>query len=207
MKLVVLVFSASAIRISCMTNPLLQMDASWYTDTAIVLFLSSLFTFVSVSWNHFIDHNGQSTFEFPPQFPVTKATLISKHYTAVFPLGLLWAIMSFLEVICFLYEISYLELGSGEGQVWFLVADQEAWSDGSFISKFCQKTPKTHLLFWQNSHVVINSFWIKHQLYSLSLSNAISPSTCVNSSFFTCFHLLNSEAHDHVFRHCQDHCQ
>ncbi|KAL1765435.1 putative protein LOC100750885, partial [Sigmodon hispidus] len=126
MKPVVLVFSTMAINISCMKNPVVEMQKSCYLVSAIVLFLSSLFTFVSVSWNHIVDHYGQTTFEFPPDFPVKEADLINRHYTAVFPLGVLTTIMSFIGMIIFLSETISLELQSHEkAKSDSIVADQE----------------------------------------------------------------------------------
>lgn len=109
---IALVTSAMAIKFSCMKNPAAEIEKSCYKASACFLFLSSLFTFVSVSWNHFVDHYGQTTFDFPPDFPVTKTTLISKHYTVVYPLGVLTASMSFSGVIMFVSEISSLKLQS-----------------------------------------------------------------------------------------------
>ncbi|XP_003507598.1 uncharacterized protein LOC100775072 [Cricetulus griseus] len=112
MKPVVLVFSAMAIKISCMKNPVVEMQIYCYKFAALVLCVSSLFTFVSVSWNHFADHYDQTILKFPPEFPVKKEALIRKHYTAVFPLAVLTATMSLFGVIIFLSEISSLKLQS-----------------------------------------------------------------------------------------------
>ncbi|XP_040599735.1 uncharacterized protein LOC121139807 [Mesocricetus auratus] len=112
MKPVVLVFTAMAIKISCMKDPLVEMEIYCYKVSTLVLCVSSLFTFVSVSWNHLVDHYGQTTLDFPPDFPVKKEALIIKHYTAVFPLGIITTTMSLFGVISFLSEISTLKLQS-----------------------------------------------------------------------------------------------
>ncbi|KAL1765545.1 hypothetical protein HispidOSU_029901, partial [Sigmodon hispidus] len=112
MKPIVLVFSAMAIKISCMKEPFAEVEIYCYKISALVLGVSSLFTFVSVIWNHFVDHYGQTTFDFPPDFPVKKEALISKHNTAVFPLGVVTTIVALFGVTVFLSEISSLKLQS-----------------------------------------------------------------------------------------------
>ena len=110
MKPVVLIFGAIAIYIGCMKDPFIEMQIYCYKMAALVLCVSSVFTFVSVSWNHVVDHYGQTTLDFPPDFPVKKEALISKHYTAVFPIGVLIATMSLFGVTFFLFEINSLKL-------------------------------------------------------------------------------------------------
>ncbi|XP_006256874.1 uncharacterized protein Samt1 [Rattus norvegicus] len=112
MKPVVMVFSAMAIKISFMKDPLVEMQIYCYKISAIILCVSSMFTFVSVTWNHMVDIYGQTTLEFPPDFPVKKEILRSKHLTAVFPIGLLIATMSFFGVFMFVSEIKHLKLQS-----------------------------------------------------------------------------------------------
>ncbi|XP_049976962.1 uncharacterized protein, partial [Alexandromys fortis] len=110
MKPVVLIISAIAIYIGCMKDPFIDMQLYCYKGAALVLCVSSIFTLVSVSWNHFVDHYGQTTLDFPPDFPVKKEALISKHYTVVFPVGVLIATMSLFGVTFFLFEINSLKL-------------------------------------------------------------------------------------------------
>ncbi|XP_050997714.1 uncharacterized protein LOC127185189 [Acomys russatus] len=110
MKPVVLIFSAMAFKISCMKNPFVEMQIYCYKVSALFLCVSSLFSFVSVSWNHAVDFYGQTTIDFPPDFPVKKEALRSKHFTAVFPAGVLTATMSLFGVIMFLSEIRSLNL-------------------------------------------------------------------------------------------------
>lgn len=127
MKPIVLIFGAIAIKISCMKDPFVELQMHCYKVCALVLSVSSLFTCVSVSWNHFVDHYGQTTLDFPPDFPVKKEAVIGKHYTAVFPTGVLTASMSFLGVMFFLSEISSLKLQSQvKAPGACLVANQEA---------------------------------------------------------------------------------
>ncbi|CAH6785755.1 Samt4 [Phodopus roborovskii] len=127
MKPVVLIFGAIAIKISCMRDPFVELQIYCYKVSAFTLCISGLFTLVSVSWNHFADHYGQTTLEFPPDFPVKKEALIEKHYTAVFPVGVLTTTMSLFGVIFFLSEIISLKLQSQvKAQRACIVADQEA---------------------------------------------------------------------------------
>ncbi|XP_041495885.1 uncharacterized protein LOC121439455 [Microtus oregoni] len=126
MKPVVLIFSAIAINIGCMKDPFIEMQLFCYKVAALVLCVSSIFTFVSVSWNHFVDHYGQTTLDFPPDFPVKKEALISKHYTVVFPIGVLIATMSLFGVTFFLFEINSLKLKNQvKAKCASIVADQE----------------------------------------------------------------------------------
>ncbi|XP_051030844.1 uncharacterized protein LOC127214495 [Phodopus roborovskii] len=112
MKLVVLVFCVIAIKIRCMRDPFVELQIYCYKISAFTLCVSSLFTLVSVSWNHLADHYGQTTLDFPPDFPVKKEALIEKHYTDMFPVGILTATTSLFGVTFFLFEISSLKLQS-----------------------------------------------------------------------------------------------
>ena len=126
MKPVVLIFGAIAINIGCMKDPSIEMQLYCYKRAAIVLCVSSIFTFLSVSLNHFSDHYGQTTLDFPPEFPVKKEALISKHYTAVFPMGIVIATMSLFGVIFFLFELNSLKLKNQvKTKCASIMADQE----------------------------------------------------------------------------------
>ncbi|XP_050997715.1 uncharacterized protein LOC127185190, partial [Acomys russatus] len=126
-KPVVLVFSAMAIKISCMKDPFVEMQIYCQKMAALVLFTSSLFTFSSVSVNYLDDLYGQSTLDFPADFPVQKEDLRCKHLTAVFPVGLLIATTSLFGVIMFLSDIIYLKQESQvKAKYASKVASQEA---------------------------------------------------------------------------------
>ncbi|XP_031232496.1 uncharacterized protein LOC116095104 [Mastomys coucha] len=112
MKPVVLVFSIMAIKLSFMKDSLVDMQICCYKVSALILSVSSVFTFVSVTWNHMVDLYGQTTLDFPSDFPVKKEALRNKHLTAMLPVGLLIATMSVFGVIMFLSEIRYLKLQS-----------------------------------------------------------------------------------------------
>ncbi|NP_001395803.1 spermatogenesis associated multipass transmembrane protein 3 [Rattus norvegicus] len=109
LKPAVLIFSAMAIKIGCMKDSFVKTQIFLYKTSALILCISSLCTFVSVSWNHIVDLYGQTTLDFPPSFPVKKDALIKKHYTAAFPIGVLTATMSLFGVIMFLFEMSSLK--------------------------------------------------------------------------------------------------
>lgn len=109
MKPVVITLGAIAIKISCMKDPTVEMGKNCYKLCAIILCVSSLFVSVSVWWNHFVDHYGQTTLDFPCDFPVKKEALKSKYHTGVLPLGVLTAIMSFSGALCFLSEMNSLK--------------------------------------------------------------------------------------------------
>ncbi|XP_075813122.1 uncharacterized protein LOC142840530 [Microtus pennsylvanicus] len=126
MKPVVLIFGSIANKIGCMKDPFIEMQIYCYKVAALVLYVSSIFTFVSVSWKHFVDHYGQTTLDFPPDFPVKKEALISKHYTAVFPVGVLMTTISLIGVIFFLSEMKSLKLQNQvKAKCASIVADRE----------------------------------------------------------------------------------
>lgn len=153
MKPIVLVFTAVAINIGCIKDPFAEVEIYCYKIFALVLCVSSIFTFVSVTCNNFVDHYGQTTFTFPPDIPVKKKVLISKHYIAVFPLGVVTIIVALFGVIFFLSEISSLKLQSQvKCQNTDTVTDKEVWNEGSCIFNICQRGLWIKIpLFTQNS--------------------------------------------------------
>ncbi|XP_076418430.1 uncharacterized protein LOC143270938 [Peromyscus maniculatus bairdii] len=112
MKILVLIFTSVAIKISYMEEPFIEIQLFCYKMSAIILAVSSLFTLVTVTLNHLVDMYGQTTLEFPPDFPVKKEDIIKKHCTKVFPMGVLTATMSLFGVILFLYEMISLTIHS-----------------------------------------------------------------------------------------------
>ncbi|NP_082830.2 uncharacterized protein LOC73495 [Mus musculus] len=109
LKPVVLLFNAMAVKIDYTNDSFVKGQMLLYKISASLLCISSLCTFVSVSWNHVVDLYGQTTLDFPPSFPVKKKDLKMKHYTAAFPIGVLTATMSLFGVIIFLFEMSSLD--------------------------------------------------------------------------------------------------
>ncbi|XP_059105988.1 uncharacterized protein LOC131898808 isoform X1 [Peromyscus eremicus] len=105
MKLLVLIFTSVAIKISCLDDPFIEIQLFCYKMSAIILAVSSIFTLVTVTLNHLVDMYGQTTLDFPPDFPVKKEDIIKKHCTTVFPMGVLTATMSLFGVILFLCEM------------------------------------------------------------------------------------------------------
>ncbi|XP_003499047.1 uncharacterized protein LOC100755453, partial [Cricetulus griseus] len=127
MKPVVLGFSMLAIMISFMRDPFIEMQIYCYKVSALVLCVSSLFTFVSVSWNYMVDLYGQTTLDFPPDFPVKKEAMISKHFIAIFPLGVLTSTMSLFGMTMFFSEVSCLKLQNQvKAQRAYIVVNKEA---------------------------------------------------------------------------------
>ncbi|XP_076418410.1 uncharacterized protein LOC102913701 [Peromyscus maniculatus bairdii] len=112
MKILVLIFTSVAIKISYMEEPFIEIQLFCYKVSAIILAVSSLFTLVTVTLIHLVDMYEQTTLEFPPDFPVKKEDIIKKHCTKVFPMGVLTATMSLFGVILFLYKMISLTIHS-----------------------------------------------------------------------------------------------
>ncbi|XP_037055265.1 uncharacterized protein LOC114687838 [Peromyscus leucopus] len=111
-KPVVVIFSSAAIRVSIIRASVPEIQIFCYKCCVLILLLSSLCTALSVTWNHVVDLYGKTTLDFPPTFPVRKVALIKKHYTHVFPIGVLTATLSLFAMIMFLFEIRSLKLQS-----------------------------------------------------------------------------------------------
>ncbi|XP_021009623.1 uncharacterized protein LOC110287307 [Mus caroli] len=114
LKPAVLLFNALAVNIDYRDDSFVKAQILLYKISASILSISSLCTFISVSWNHVVDLYGQTTLDFPRSFPVKKEDLKMKHYTAAFPIGVLTATMSLFGVIIFLFQMSSLEPQSEE---------------------------------------------------------------------------------------------
>ncbi|XP_006995839.2 uncharacterized protein LOC102928997 [Peromyscus maniculatus bairdii] len=112
MKILVLVFTSVAIKISCMEDQLIEIQLFCYKISAIILAVSSLFTLVTVTLNYLVDMYGQTTLDFSPDFPVKMEDIIKKHCTKVFPMGVLTTTMSLFGVILFLCEMISLKVQS-----------------------------------------------------------------------------------------------
>ncbi|XP_036031822.1 uncharacterized protein LOC118575347 [Onychomys torridus] len=112
MKILVLIFSSVAIKISCMEDPFIEIQLFCYKMSAIILAVSSIFTLVTVTLNHLVDIYGETTLDFSPDFPVKKEDIIKKHYTNVFPMGVLTTVMSLFGTIFFLYAMISLTVQS-----------------------------------------------------------------------------------------------
>ncbi|KAL1766826.1 hypothetical protein HispidOSU_023608 [Sigmodon hispidus] len=110
MNIIVLIFSSVAIKISFMKDPFTELQIFCYNMSIIILGVTSIFTFIAVSFNYLVDIYGQTTPDFPPYIPVKKEDIIKKHHTAVLPIGLLTSNMSLFGVIIFFYEMSSIKL-------------------------------------------------------------------------------------------------
>ncbi|XP_037054654.1 LOW QUALITY PROTEIN: uncharacterized protein LOC114688997 [Peromyscus leucopus] len=136
MKILVLVFTSVAIKLSCMEDQFIEIQLFCYKMSAIILAVSSLFTLVTVTLNHLIDMYGQTTLDFSPDFPVKKEDIIKKHCTNVFPytVGVLTTTMSLFGVILFFYEMISLTVQSQvKAQCASNLAEQKVRSEGSGI--------------------------------------------------------------------------
>ncbi|XP_036032419.1 uncharacterized protein LOC118576168 [Onychomys torridus] len=111
-KAMVVIFSSAALRVSIIRASVPEIQILCYRCCVLLLFLSSLCTALSVTWNHVVDLYGETTFDFPHNFPVRKEDLIKKHYTHVFPIGVLTATLSLFAMIMFFFEIRSLKLQS-----------------------------------------------------------------------------------------------
>ncbi|NP_001243188.1 spermatogenesis associated multipass transmembrane protein 2-like [Mus musculus] len=109
-KPVVVIFSSAALRVSILKASISEIQIVCYKCSVLILILSSLCTIISVTWNHVVDLYGNTTLDFPPNFPVKKDALIKKHSTHVFPMGLITTTLSLFGVIMFLYEIRSLKV-------------------------------------------------------------------------------------------------
>lgn len=109
-KPVVVIFSSAALRVSIIKASVPEIQIVCYKCSVLILILSSLCTIISVTWNHVVDLYGNTTLDFPPNFPVKKDALIKKHSTHVFPMGLVTTTLSLFGVIMFLYEIRSLKV-------------------------------------------------------------------------------------------------
>ena len=109
-KPVVVIFSSAALRVSIIKASVPEIQIVCYKCSVLILILSSLCTIISVTWNHVVDLYGNTTLDFPPNFPVKKDALIKKHSTHVFPMGLITTTLSLFGVIMFLYEIRSLKV-------------------------------------------------------------------------------------------------
>ena len=109
-KPVVVIFSSAVLRVSILKASVPEILIVCYKCSVLILILSSLCTIISVTWNHVVDLYGNTTLDFPPNFPVKKEALIKKHSTHVFPMGLVTTTLLLFGVIMFLYEIRSLKV-------------------------------------------------------------------------------------------------
>nr|XP_058147460.1 uncharacterized protein LOC131277209 [Dasypus novemcinctus] len=104
MKTIVLVFGSEALWVSWINGPYPDFLQTCYNNAAIFLFLAGTCTLTTVSWNFAVDFLGQTTLNFPENFPVDKEILTRKHLSYVFPLGITTVIVSLISSAMFLCE-------------------------------------------------------------------------------------------------------
>ncbi|XP_008837804.1 uncharacterized protein LOC103739252 [Nannospalax galili] len=139
LKPVVLIFSAVAHRVIYVKVPFSETLKLCYKSSVFILILCSLCTVVAVSWNHVVDIYGNTTFDFPPTFPVKKGALIKKYHTYVFPTGIVTFTLSLLGVGMFIYEMKSLKLWNQKLRHATVLNYQRA-SVASSICNICQGT-------------------------------------------------------------------
>nr|XP_012610740.1 uncharacterized protein LOC105866099 [Microcebus murinus] len=124
-KLLVLIFSTTATVVSWIEAPYPDFLQLYYRISAFLLFASSCCTAGTVI-NHFAaDFHGQTTLDFPVQFPVTKDMLVRKHVTYVFPVGVATAVLSLAGAAIFLAEAYLIKRRSAVGPALAVVASEE----------------------------------------------------------------------------------
>lgn len=128
-KPVVVIFSSAIIKVRIIKASVPEIEILCYKFCVLILVLSSLCTVLSVTWNHVTDFYGKTTLDFPTTFPVNKVSLIKKHHTHVFSLGVMTTALSLLAIIMFLFEIRSLKLQSNQNvQHVSKQADQKIWN-------------------------------------------------------------------------------
>ncbi|XP_010616010.1 uncharacterized protein LOC104857662 [Fukomys damarensis] len=81
----------------------------YYRSSALLLFLSSGCVALAVSWNYAMDMYGHSTLDFPGEFAVDKEAVTKKHFSYVFPLGIVTATLSLLSGILSFGVLSFTQ--------------------------------------------------------------------------------------------------
>ncbi|XP_052027608.1 uncharacterized protein LOC127675586 [Apodemus sylvaticus] len=135
---VVVFFTSAAIRVSIIKASVPEIQILCYKCSILILILSSICTIISVTWNHVADFYGETTLDFPPNFPVKKEALIIKHSTHVFPLGLLTTTLSLFSIIMFLFEIRSLRKLNAQHA--YMQSEEITINEGSGVCPMCQQT-------------------------------------------------------------------
>ncbi|XP_037677997.1 uncharacterized protein LOC119523302 [Choloepus didactylus] len=103
-KSLALVFGSVAFFVSWIDDRYSEVLRSCYKNAAIFLFLSCACTVGTVSWNFAVDFLGQTTLNFPQNFPIAKEILRKKRLSYVFPLGITTASLSLISSAMFFWE-------------------------------------------------------------------------------------------------------
>ncbi|XP_052027599.1 uncharacterized protein LOC127675579 [Apodemus sylvaticus] len=141
MLIKLVIFCSAAIKVSIIKASVPEIQIVCYKCSILILILSSLCTIISVTWNHVADFYGETTLDFPPNFPVKKEALIKKHSTPVFPMGLRTTTLSLFSIIMFLFEIRSLKVQSKvKAQHAYKQADDRFIDGDAYICTMCQET-------------------------------------------------------------------
>lgn len=107
-KSAALVFCSLAFFVTYINGPYREFRRMYYNISASLLFFSSGCTLLTVIWNFTAEFYGQSTFDFPPNFPVGIEMVKQKRMSYVFPVGITTSVLSLISAIVFSCDISLL---------------------------------------------------------------------------------------------------
>lgn len=102
---VALVFASLAVWASWIKAPFPGFTRAFYTIAALCLLFNCFCITLTVSWNFSVDFYGQTTLEFPPNFPVDKHMLINKRISYVLPLGITVASLLIISAVIFFVDM------------------------------------------------------------------------------------------------------
>lgn len=123
MKSVTLYFSSLAFFVTWTNAPYPEFLRSCYNISASFLYVSSVCTLITVSWNFYGDFYGKNTLKFPVNFPVQSEMINKKHTTYVLPLGVITSILSLISAIIFSFDTRSFKHGA---QVKPMVVDKHS---------------------------------------------------------------------------------
>lgn len=101
---ITLYFGSLAIWASWTKNQYPEFLEVCYNISALFLALSCFCITVTVGWNFIIDIYGETTLDFPPNFPVGRHMVKVKYISYVLPLGITSASLALVGALLFSYE-------------------------------------------------------------------------------------------------------
>lgn len=107
-KLATLFFCSLAFFVTYINGPYQEFRRMYYNISASLLFFSCSCTLLTVIWNFTAEFYGQSTFDFPSNFPVGREMVNQKHMSYVFPVGITTGILSLISAIVFSCDIDFI---------------------------------------------------------------------------------------------------
>ncbi|EHB17320.1 hypothetical protein GW7_17167, partial [Heterocephalus glaber] len=109
---VALILSTVAFLLSRLKPTYPEFLRLYYRSSVLLLCLNSCCVALAVSCNYVMDIFGQSALDFPLALTVGKEAVTKKHFSYVFPLGIVTAALSFLSGILCFGAMSFTELKS-----------------------------------------------------------------------------------------------